>query len=209
MSLVDEFRSLRRMTEHLPFAVDDYDQANDAFVRLRAGDESLRDVVDLFAYLYTRRYFLTKFIRNRDLPPTDCDTLVGDAYGRFRRKAATIEQADRFTAWLSVVCANLFRNYISRRKPLSNLDGEALARIEGDGIDTEAVDQGVLATLLLGAILRLPDFLQEVARMRLVEEMSYADMAEATGKPEATLRSYVNKVLTRLRQDSAIRDLDR
>ncbi len=207
MSLLDEFRSLRKLAENLPFALDDVGQANDAFVRWRGGDEAMRVSVDLYTYLYAKRYFLSKFITNRDLPPTEYDLLISQAYERVQKHLPSVKKADRFASWLSVVCVNLYRNYLRRRHKVSNLEEDAAERIEGDAIDVSSLDQGAVKTALLAAIVRLPEYLQEIAHLRLIDNRSYEQMMESTGRDRATLRSYVNKALNQLRTDDDLRDL--
>ncbi len=207
MSLLDEFRSLRRLAEKLPFALDDVGRANDAFVRWRGGEESARVTVDLYAYLYARRYYLSKFITNRNLPPTECDVLVSRAYERIQGNLLTVRKAERFAAWLSVVCVNLFRNYLRRRPKVSNFEDDAAERLEGDALDVSRLDQGAVTTALLAAIVQLPDYLRDVAHMRLIDGLPYEEMSEATGRDVPTMRSYVNKALAKLRADSDLRDL--
>ena len=207
MSLLDEFRSLRKLSEKLPFALDDVAQANDAFVRWREGDEAMRVSIDLYAYLYAKRYFLSKFITNRDLPPTEYDLLVSQAFERVQNSTSTIKKAERFASWLSVVCVNLFRNYLRRRRKVTNFEDDEADRLVGDAIDLSSLDEGALATALLAAIVRLPDYLRDIAHLRLIENQSYDQIAEATGRDRATLRSYVNKALSQLRADDDLRDL--
>jgi RNA polymerase sigma factor (sigma-70 family) len=207
MSLVDEFRMLQKLSERLPFALDDPEQANATFVRWREGDASARRIVDLYAYLYGRRYFLTKFISNRRLPPTEYELLATRAFERTMNGIDRVREADKFTSWLSVICSNLFRSHLKRRPSVSNLDAEAEAQLVGDGFDPSELDRGAVKTALIAAILRLPDYLGEIAQLRLIDRLSYPQIAERTGHAEGTLRSYVNKAVARIRTDHDLRDL--
>ncbi len=167
----------------------------------------MRVPIDLYVYLYAKRYFLTKFITNRDLPPTEYDLLVSQAFERVQSSVSTVEKAERFAPWLSVVCVNLFRNYLRRRRKVSSLEDAATDRLEGDTIDLSSLDKGAVKITLLAAIVRLPDYLREIARLRLIENRSYEQIAETTGRDKGTLRSYVNKAVSQLRTDDGLRDL--
>jgi DNA-directed RNA polymerase specialized sigma24 family protein len=68
-------------------------------------------------------------------------------------------------------------------------------------------DALIIHQTVCAAIDTLPDFLSEVARMRLLENQSYQAISEATGKPLATLRTYVNRALGQLRENPALQAL--
>ncbi len=73
--------------------------------------------------------------------------------------------------------------------------------MEENASATEARDASVIYRSIRAAIEALPDYLREVARMRLLENRSYRTIREETGKSLQTLRSYVNKALIRLRRN--------
>ena len=57
------------------------------------------------------------------------------------------------------------------------------------------------------AIEALPDFLRDVARMRLVEHRSYRAIQQETGRPLPTLRTYVNRAMAQLRRNPRLQVL--
>ncbi len=204
MSLEDEFTSLRTLVQHLPFALDDYGAVNAAFGRWRQ-DRAPHDlrVVDLWAYLYVRWYFLGKFSHNKDLPSTDLDELLTTVFRRVQEKRDTVREG--FASWVSVVCKNHFRNYLSRRRKVYALTDETLQRLPGELPDDEALDVAPTAAALHEALDRLPDFVRTVARMRFIEELPYETISERLDKPIPILRSYVHKAQARLRSDPHLR----
>ena len=54
------------------------------------------------------------------------------------------------------------------------------------------------------AIDRLPNFLQEVARLYFTQQRKYDEIGQITGKPVPTIRAYVNKAVKRFRQDRVL-----
>ncbi len=204
MSLDDEFRSLHTLTQHLPFDLDDYGAANRAFAQWQVSraPADLR-TVDLWAYLYLRWYFLGKFAHSRNLPSTDLDELLTAVFKRVQDKRDSVR--GEFASWVSVVCKNAFRNYLTRRRKIYTLSDETAARLPGDDLDDEALDAEPTTAALHEAFERLPDFLRVVARRRLLEGQDYEAMSAEFDRPVPILRSYVNKALTRLRADPALR----
>lgn len=204
MSLEDEYTSLRTLVQHLPFALDAYDAVNTTFARWQESQSpyDLR-VVDLWAYLYVRWYFLGKFAANRDLPSTDLDELLTVVFRRVQEKRGGVREG--FASWVSVVCKNHFRNYLSRRRKVYALTDETVERLPGEAFDDEALDIAPTAAALHEALDRLPDFVRTIARMRFIEDLSYETISERLDKPIPVLRSYVHKAQARLRSDPQLR----
>ena len=62
-------------------------------------------------------------------------------------------------------------------------------------------DAGMVHEGLRQAIKRLPEYLREVAYLRLIKDTPYQDIEQFTGKPLPIVRSYVNKAVLKLRSD--------
>ena len=200
--------SLDRAAQHLPFHVDDYDRASEAYVAARAGDPKARRTAELWAFCYVRRYFLAKFVRDRAYPVVDLDQLVGKAYGRVMDKWDTVKNPERFAAYLSVLCRNQYIDYLRARKADAYLEEAEHVHPTADPVDEAAVhDRPLAQRTLTRAIERLPDSLREVARLRLLENKSYEHVEAATGYTVPTARAYVHKALQKLRHDADVRAL--
>ncbi len=201
MTLKATMRSLDEVAAYLPFHVDDLEKANEAFQRWHArGEAEDLELVELWAYCYIRRYFIAKFLRDSVHGPTSLDQLVGKAFIRTRDNLDRVRQPERFASWVSVICKNTFINFLRRYREQTVLLDEARTpsppRPEHFENDRLAARRAVEH-----AIERLPPSLQEVARLRFLEDRPYEHIAEATGRPIASVRSYVNKAVVRLRED--------
>ena len=200
--------SLDRAAQHLPFHVDDYDRASEAYVAARAGDPKARRTAELWAFCYVRRYFLAKFVRDRSYPVVDLDVLVGKAYGRVMDRWDRIKDPERFAAYLSVLCRHQYIDYLRARRPDDYLEEAEHVHPAADPVDEAAVhDRPLAQRTLVRAIERLPDSLREVARLRLLENRSYDHVEAATGYAVPTARAYVHKALQKLRHDPDVRAL--
>ena len=196
------FSSLHNMTDLLPFHLDDSEQVNQAFVRWRqsqtAGDKRL---VDTWTYCYVYRYFLIKLASSASQKSLTLDWLVANAFDDVQGSLGGIRRPECYTNWVSKICRNTFVNHLRTQRSLVSLDLEGPLLVDEDVSATETRDASVIYRSIRAAIEALPDYLREVARMRLLENRSYGAIREETGKPLKTLRSYVNKALIRLRRN--------
>lgn len=202
---LDRPTRLTNLTRHLPFDVDDFDAARDTFVRWRAhGHDVDRRNAQLWAYSYAVWYFYGKFARERTSGASDLDHVLERATKRILRSLTSIRDPERFPQYVSVICRNVLSTYRQRRREMVEIDDHVLptAPIEADGLDRVLVRR-----LIERAIASLPPAIAEVARMRLLEGRGYADIAEATGRPVASTRTYFSKAIARLREDPDLREL--
>lgn len=203
MPLKATMRSLDEVAAYLPFHVDDVDAANDAFLRWReTGSAEDLELVELWMYCYTRRYFIAKFLRDSVHGPTALDQLVGKAFTKARSKLDSVRQPERFASWVSVICRHTFLNFIRRYREHTVLDEARLAAPSKP--EHFEHDRRTARRAVEQAIERLPPSLQEVARLKFLEDQPYDYIVEVTGRPAASVRSYVNKALVRLREDPAL-----
>lgn len=149
--------------------------------------------------------------------PADAEEVAQDTLVRAYRALAGYDAARirelRVRPWLAAITVNLARNRRRRhedRQPptpltaLTDADGEVRERHETlDGsrpLGPEAaiarrVERDRWAELLLA----LPERYRVPLVLRHVDELSYAEMAEALDRPEATLKSQVHRGLQLLR----------
>ena len=202
-----EFRSLEALTARLPFHLDDTDQVNAAFTRWRrAPSDQDKFLVDLWTYCFVRRYYLGKFVREPTYSAADLEKLIDRTYQKVERNHATVRNPACYASWVATICKNTFINYLRARRttlPLEQLMQSGFEVATDGYLDTS---RWLLETLHR-AIEQLPPFLREVIRLRIVEDFSYEQLHERTGKSVPTLRAYVNRALKHLRQDEQLRDL--
>jgi RNA polymerase sigma-70 factor (ECF subfamily) len=193
-------QSLRSIADELPFHLDDIAEANATFVRWHQHrSDTARRLVDIWTYCYVYRYFLAKFATSARRDDGTLDDLVGRAFRDVQRHIPQIRQPERYTHFVSKVCRNTFVNHLRNGRTYVSLeDGTLTLRTTTPQAD-HAYDLMRTYQVALRAIHDLPDYLRDIARMRLIENSSYEEIEAATGHPVPTLRSYVNKTLRRLR----------
>lgn len=202
MMTSSEYRAVDDVASYLPFDVLDIQQANDAFVHWRAAQtDEARHVVDLWTYCYVRRYFLAKFAQRNTRQAADLEMVISRAFRKATGRMQSVKNPDRYAHWVSVICRNTFINYLRSRRDHQPLPEGGLAAPQPH---RDYGDAALMAAALEAAIGRLPEFLQEVAYLRLVEEVDYEEISRRVDKPLPILRSYVSKSLKRLRKDPAL-----
>ena len=196
---------LAELARHLPFAVDDFDAARDAFVRWREGGaEADRKTAQLWAYCYVVWYFYGKFARERTGTPSDLDAVIERAARRIFRSTDSVRDPERYPQFVSVVCRNVLYSYRERRREAVEIE-DHVAPV--DPPDVSGLDRALVRRFVERAVAALPPAISEVVRMRLLENRSYQDIADATGRSLATTRTYYSKAIARLRDDPELRAL--
>ena len=195
---------LRALAVDLPFHLDDIASVNATFVRWRAeGAADDARTVAVWTYCYVQRYFYVKFASHPDAIPVD--QLIDRALRGAFCSQARVRRPERYAQWVSTICKRTFLNYL-RIDRIHVALSENLPPASGLSAPLH-YDTALLRRSLGAAISSLPSFLRDIARMRLIEERSYTEIRELTGKPLPTLRAYTNKALRHLRNNATLQSL--
>ena len=202
------FSTITEVADLLPFHLDDTQQVNDTFTRWRQDKtEADKRLVDIWTYCYVYRYFLVKFSASEAHRYLAFDRLVATAFADVLRNLRRVRRPDCYAGWVSTICRNTFVNHLRAQRNMVSLEHDVSEpALEVPALPV-ACDASVLHHSICKAIESLPDFLRDVARMRLLENCSYGVIQEATGKPLPTLRTYVNRALDHLRQNTTLQAL--
>ncbi len=202
MTLTAPFRSLAAVAARLPFHLNETDKVNAAFLNgRRQDDKEAKYHVDLWTYCFVRRYFLIKFTRDELYNnAADMDDLIEQAYVNIQDNQATVADTTRYANWVSIVCKHAFLNYLRNLQAFVSIDEDHGLKLPSHSIEA-LHDAGMVHEGLRQAIKRLPDFLREIAYLRLIKGSSYQDIEQFTGKSLPTVRSYVNKAVVKLQSD--------
>ncbi len=200
-----QLRHLNAIAERLPFAVDDYSAAGAAFARWRESEHHADlQTVEIWTYCYTYRYFYTKFARERTGGVSDLDAAIDKAYLRVLTHLDSVRDPLKFAHFVSVICKRTLLNHRARRKETTEVtEGMAPTGFA----EARDYDRRLVRHVLACAIQALPEAIRDIARMRLLDGMEYEAIAEETGRPTPTVRTYVSKALTRLRTNGDLRSL--
>jgi RNA polymerase sigma-70 factor (ECF subfamily) len=128
------------------------------------------------------------------LPPSEAEDRVQEVFLVAWRKLAQLDDARVIGSWLSAIARNLAVDYWRGRHATEPLD-EALADPRS-GSSSDAAE----ARNVLDAISRLPEAYRETLLMRLCEQMSGPEIAEATGLEPGSVRVNLHRGMKLLRE---------
>jgi RNA polymerase sigma factor (sigma-70 family) len=199
---------LQSLTEQLPFELANVDKANAVFERWATQEkETAKRLVDIWTYCYVVQYFYVKSVHDEIRGASDLDDLVTRAYNRINEKRSGLRDPSRYAHWVSVICKRIFLNHVRTRFDRTSIDAEEGPRLPPVDAAHVTSDLGFTHQLLLDAIDRLPEYLQETARLYFLDEWSFSEVSDKIGKPVPTVRAYKHKVVKRLREDETLRTL--
>lgn len=156
--------------------------------------------------------FIKRFVHD----PALAEDLLQEVFLRVIRAAGDWKQDARVSTWLYTIARNLCTDHARRavhRRALS-LDASARASGDGDGsgpllsdrvasktagAERDALDRELRAHIDR-AVDALPVDQREVFLMREVMDLSFADIAQAVGASEPTVKSRMRYALEKLRQ---------
>ncbi len=199
------FESLDELVAALPFRLDDISAINATYLRWHASRNAHeREVIQLWTYCFIRRYFLVKFVQEASWSAVDLDAIIETAFRKTETRETQIREPSRYASWVSVVCKNTFRNYLRSKRhqiPLEHAPSLSLAAEPPVAYNEPGTRQRALAR----AIDKLPPHLRSCVRLRFLSGLSYAEIAQRTGRPVATIRAFIYKAIKRLREDAEFR----
>lgn len=203
--MTDPSSRLRTVIDRLPFAVDDTDAANDAFRRWsEEQDPKAQRLVDMWTYCYVCRYFLAKSAGDSFESISAPDELIARAYEKIQENRTGVRDANRYSNWVSVVCKNTFLNHARRDRTADSINKEKGPTLQADS--SRIAEKGFVREAFSDAIDRLPDYLQEPARLYFLEDREFDEISEEIGKAVPTVRTYKHKAVKKLREDERLRE---
>jgi RNA polymerase sigma-70 factor (ECF subfamily) len=175
--------------------------------RTRDEDRDLVDAVlggdrDAFRALVEREAPIVLAVCRRILAdPTDAEDAAQDAFLTAYRKIGTFRGDGPLGGWLMRIAVREARDRALRRRPTTSLDDAVETLDIAVGDDPLASAEGhERRDSILAAIADLPAHYRDAVTLRYVNELSFAEIAQATGRPEATIRTHLHRGLLRLRK---------
>lgn len=174
-------------------------------------EEVRRGDADAFGYFvttYQKRVFRLAFALLRDAADADCVTQ--DVFVKAFRAIGEFKGDSAFETWLTRIAINTVRDRVRRRRPsvaFSQLGAEG----EGDGSLPASLEPADPATperdlmsrdirrRIAAALLELSPRQRSVFVMKHYEEKSIAEIGEATGLDEGTVKSHLFRAARKLR----------
>jgi len=175
--------------------------------RVVAGDV---DAFEYFVVTYQKR--ITRFVYTLLRDPAEADGIAQDVFVKAFRALPEFQGQSAFETWLTRIAINAVRDHIRRRKPVVSF-AELRADPDDDGPELPAAFDPADGTSperdllsrdirrrIAEALVALSPRQRAVFVMKHYEEKSIAEIGEATGLDEGTIKSHLFRAARKLRE---------
>lgn len=194
------------VVEQLPFGLDDYSDVNECYWRWREHrDDTDRQALITWLFAFCRRHMAVKWTVNSDLPITEIEKTITEAFTRCYDNLEEIAEGGSFASYVAVACKHAFINVLRRRQrqPQDSFTLIAHDRVGEVDLDFE-IDHAMLDGALERAVGQLQPKMAAVVRMRFLDGLSYHEIAIRTGLSRNVVRKYAFRAIRRLREHPEI-----
>jgi RNA polymerase sigma-70 factor, ECF subfamily len=178
----------------------------DVIARVVAGDI---DAFEYFVKTYQKR--ITRFVFTLLRDPADADCVAQDVFFKAYRALPEFKGESAFETWLTRIAINTVRDRIRRRRPvvsfsdLRDLDDDdgpeipaALDPADGTSPERDLLS-GDIRRRISVALVSLSPRQRSIFVMKHYEEKSIAEIGDATGLDEGTIKSHLFRAARKLR----------
>ncbi|HEV8516741.1 MAG TPA: sigma-70 family RNA polymerase sigma factor [Candidatus Limnocylindrales bacterium] len=130
----------------------------------------------------------------------EAEDAVQETFVSAFRSLDTFRGEGSLSAWLARIATRLALRRLGQRRLVVSLDPIAHDRPEQGPDPLGAALAAERGERLRAAVAALPDPYREVVALRFFAECSLAEIADATGRPLATVKTHLRRGLLRLRQ---------
>jgi RNA polymerase sigma-70 factor (ECF subfamily) len=148
-----------------------------------------------------------RILSQLNVAPGDAEDLTQEVFLRIFRNLHRFRGQSSFYTWLYRITINVFFDHNKKRKRadvrltrLQNAIGDASNLNEALGDPYSACYDAMTAEGLNQAIAALPAAFREVVAMREVDQLSYEEIAQATGISIGTVRSRLSRARSKLKE---------
>ena len=168
-----------------------------------------------FHWLFSRHHGqILRFFRRKGFDPETCRDLTQDTFISVYKGLKDLRQEEQFESWLFAISHNVWCSQIERQTAqkrsvvLLSLEGESesddrpsiAARVADQSADplTVALDKEKLEKLN-EALQQLPQQMRRCAQLRVVHDLSYAEIAALMGISVNTVKAHLHQAQKALR----------
>jgi RNA polymerase sigma-70 factor, ECF subfamily len=183
------------------------ERESEILTRVVAGDV---DAFEYFVVTYQKR--ITRFVYTLLRDPADADGITQDVFVKAFHALPDFQGQSAFETWLTRIAINTVRDHIRRRKPVVSFsalradpddDGPELPAAF-DPADGTSPERDLLSRdirrRIAEALVALSPRQRAVFVMKHYEEKSIAEISEATGLDEGTIKSHLFRAARKLRE---------
>lgn len=160
---------------------------------LKAGD-SFEEVMEFYMPMVYRIAFAR--LGNRD----DAEDITQDVFLRYYKANVTFESEEHRKAWLIRCTVNCTKTLVMSAWFRHRAGSDGLENMAEDETETgfadltaEYTEQVERKTVVMDAVMRLPEKYRTVIHLFYFEDMSVADISKALGDKESTIKSRLSR----------------
>jgi RNA polymerase sigma factor (sigma-70 family) len=134
----------------------------------------------------------------------DSEDLFQDVFLRVFKYSKNFKGQSKLSTWIGSIAHHVCIDYLRRRKIETGIwnhdqDEKTIAGIQAE-MNWKASEKEDINRIVLQAITKLPADYRTVITLYHLEECPYKDIAEITGMPEGTVKSYISRGRNLLRE---------
>lgn len=138
--------------------------------------------------------------RRSGVHETHSPDIVQETFLALYRNLDRIQSAEALAGWLSTTASRLAYRHLSRaRLHLTLEDGDRLPTLDLTTVVLDLQEQGEMRSALADALSTLSAENADLFRMLYVEELSYAEISDRTGRPVGSIGPTRMRCLAKLR----------
>ncbi|HET9495168.1 MAG TPA: sigma-70 family RNA polymerase sigma factor [Chloroflexia bacterium] len=125
--------------------------------------------------------------------PTEAEDAAQEVFVRAWNQLHTFQQDRRFSTWLLSIASHHAIDMLRRRKPQAPLDDVALFIESDDPQPDELALRGEQREMVQRLLNRLPEKYRSVTVLRYYNDLSYDEIARATGLTESAVKTQLHR----------------
>jgi RNA polymerase sigma-70 factor (ECF subfamily) len=125
--------------------------------------------------------------------PTEAEDAAQEVFVRAWNQLHTFQLERRFSTWLLSIASHYCIDVLRRRKPTAPLDDVALYKESTDPQPDEIALQGEQSRTVKELLNALPDKYRSVTVLRYYNDLSYDEIARATGLTESAVKTQLHR----------------
>jgi RNA polymerase sigma factor (sigma-70 family) len=135
---------------------------------------------------------------------SNCEDLFQDVFLRVFKGLKHFRADARLSTWIGSITHHVCIDYLRKKKIEKDFENQRTDQQLTHGLSTDMswkhTDKEDLNRILLATITKLPADYRTVITLYHLDERSYRDIAEITGMPDGTVKSYISRGRKLLRE---------
>lgn len=159
-----------------------------------------RESFDAVMRMYTPTVYGIAYTRLRS--PVDAEDVAQDVFVRYFKADLTYESEEHRKAWLircAVNCTNSYARSAQYRRRGESASLDEIAELPSADDTAEHAERSERKSAVLNAVTALPPKYRTVVHLYYFEDMSVAEIAEAVGARQSTVKTQLARARDRLK----------